>query len=441
MKKGVSLLVIATLVFVMLFSACGTTGTSTPATTAENTQVAEDEKTTAPEETKVDTKKLKVVSQMFYDPVQQQYVKENILPRFTEETGIDVELQVVANASELYKTLEAQKATGNWTIDILITHDSAATTTVKEYNAPKAYDWQPEGTFITQFDDNFIVDGKRYYVPLQADVYLMIVNKKALPYLEELKYDVNNLTWEQLAEWCNYIKTKTGQARYVFPALSGKFATYEFNSIQLAYGATYVPVFNTPEAKKAFDIIASMKDAILPSSPTIDFPTVPLASEEAWITVFHQAYANTSYSQAPDKFVIAPVPKGKDGYRGTIAGGHGIGIVAGSPNQEAAKKFVEFFLRDDILYDVMSETGPWIPSKKEITAKLGTGPADIVMKMGIETLAGNTRIDRVRSSEYQDFGLVKKLYEATFTDILSGKKIDQAYLDGKQEELQKTKNK
>jgi len=109
---------------------------------------------------------------------------------------------------------------------------------------------------------------------------LLIANKKALPYLEELGYEVNDLTWVQLAEWCNNIKAKTGTARYVFPALAGKFTTYEFNAIQLAYGAEYVPVFNTPEAKEAFDVIISMKDSILPSSPTIDFPTVPLASED-----------------------------------------------------------------------------------------------------------------------------------------------------------------
>ncbi|KUO75759.1 MAG: hypothetical protein APF77_22210 [Clostridia bacterium BRH_c25] len=435
MKKVMPLLIAAALVLVTLLSGCSGNNSDVPASTPNAGETASAPNTGE----KAETKTLKVVSQMFYDPLQQQYVKENILPKFKEETGIDVELQVVANASELYKTLEAQKNTGKWTTDLLIAHDSAAVDTVKQYGAVKAYDQQPSGTFITQFDDNFVVDGKRYYIPLQADVYLLIANKKALPYLEELGYEVNDLTWVQLAEWCNNIKAKTGTARYVFPALAGKFTTYEFNAIQLAYGAEYVPVFNTPEAKEAFDVIISMKDSILPSSPTIDFPTVPLASEEAWITIFHQAYANTSYSQAPDKFVVAPVPKGKDGSRGTIAGGHGIGIVAGSPNQEAAEKFVEFLLRDDILYDVMNNTGPWVPSKQEVINKLGSSPADVIMKMGLETLSGDTRIERVRSSEYNDWGQVKKLYEDTFNDILSGKKINQEYLEAKQAELLKAK--
>lgn len=433
MKKVWLLLIASVLVLGLFITGCGgsTPAPSAPASTPDAAPSSS--------ESKVETKTLKIVSQMFYDPLQQQYVKENILPKFKEETGITVELQVVANASELYKLLEAQQSTGKWTTDLLITHDSAAVDTVKQYGAVKAYDWQPQGTYITQFDNNFIVDGKRYYIPLQADVYLLIANKKALPYLEELGYDVGALTWEQLAEWCNNIKAKTGEARYVFPALAGKFAAYEFNAIQLAYGDTYVPVFNTPNSLKAFNVIASMKDAILPASPTIDFPTVPLASEEAWITVFHQAYANTSYSQAPDKFVVAPVPKGDDGVRGTIAGGHGIGIVAGSPNQEAARMFVEFLLRDDVLYDVMNNTGPWVPSKQEIIDKLGTSPADIIMKMGLETLLGDTRIERVRSSEYNDWGQVKKLYEDTFSDILAGKTMDQAYLDAKQAELLKIK--
>ncbi len=381
--------------------------------------------------------KIKIVSQMFYDPVQQQYIKEQILPRFKAETGIEVELQVVANASELYKLLQVQKETGNWTTDILIAHDSTAVPAVQQYQAVQAYDKVPSGTYITQFDDNFVQGGKRYFVPLQADVYLTIANRKALPYLEKLGYDINKLTWAQMADWVNLIKKETGSARYVFPALAGKFATYEFNSVQLSYGDAYVPAFNTPASIAAFKAIASMKDGILPSSPTIDFPTAALVTEEAWITVFHQAYANASFSQAPDKFVVAPVPIGGSGKRGTIIGGHGIGIVAGSANKAAAAKFVEFFLSDDILYAVMKNTGPWIPSKAEVTSRLKDDPADSIMRMGLATLTGPTLIDRVRVAEFQDWGQVKKLYEQVIGDILSGQAITQPYLDQKQAELEK----
>jgi len=382
---------------------------------------------------------IKIVSQMFYDPAQQQFIKEQILPKFTEETGIEVEFQVVANASELYKLLQAQQQTGKWNIDILIAHDSTAIPVVQEYNAVQAYTQVPKGTYITQFDDNFVQNGKRYFIPLQADVYLTIVNKKALPYLDKLGYDINNLTWEQLAEWVNLIKKETGLPKYVFPALAGKFATYEFNAIQLAYGDRYVPAFNTPASQGAFKLVQSMKDGILPSSLTIDFPTASLITEEAWITVFHQAYANQSFAQAPDKFVVAPVPIGASGKRGTIIGGHGIGIVAGSTKKAAAEKFVQFFLRDDILYSVMKNTGPWIPSKAEITSKLSNDPSDQIMKMGLATLTGPTLIDRVRVAEYQDWGQVKALYEKVISDILSGTEIDKAYLDEKQSALQKLK--
>ncbi len=385
--------------------------------------------------------KIRVVSQMFYDPAQQQFIKEQILPKFTEETGIQVELQVVANASELYKSLQVQQETGKWNTDVLIAHDSTAVPVVQQFKAVKPFEKAPAGTFITQFDDNFVQGGKRYFVPLQADVYLTIANRKALPYLQKLGYDINSLTWEQLAEWVRLIKRETGSPKYVFPALAGKFATYEYNSVQLSYGASYVPVFNAPEAASAFKVIASMKDGILPSSPTIDFPTASLVTEEAWITVFHQAYANASFSQAPDKFVVAPVPIGGSGKRGTIIGGHGIGIIAGTANMEAAEKFVEFFLRDDILYSVMKNTGPWIPSKAEVTAKLKDDPSDSIMRMGLATLTGPTLIDRVRVAEFQDWGQVKKLYEQTINDTLAGREIDQAYLDDKQAELENLRKK
>lgn len=383
--------------------------------------------------------KIRIVSQMFYDPAQQQYIKEQILPKFTAETGIEVELQVVANASELYKVLQAQKETGKWSTDLLIAHDSTAVPIVQQYQAVQPIESVPSGTYITQFDDNFVQGGKRYFIPLQADVYLTIANRKALPYLKQLGYDINNLTWAQMADWVNLIKKETGSPKYVFPALAGKFATYEFNAIQLAYGDRYVPAFNTPASQAAFKLVQSMKDGILPSSPTIDFPTASLVTEEAWITVFHQAYANASFSQAPDKFVVAPVPIGISGKRGTIIGGHGIGIVAGSAHKAAAQKFIDFLLRDDILYAVMRNTGPWIPSKAEITAKLKDDPSDSIMKMGLATLTGPTLIDRVRVSEYQDWGQVKKLYEQVISDILAGKDINKTYLDEKQGELENLK--
>lgn len=388
-------------------------------------------------EKEAEATKLRIVSQMFYDPAQQQFIKEQVLPKFTAETGIQVELQVVANASELYKSLQAQKETGKWTTDILIAHDSTAVPVVKEYQAIQAYDKVPAGTYITQFDDNFVQGGKRYFVPLQADVYLTIANRKALPYLARLGYDINNLTWEQLAEWVNLIKRETGSPKYVFPALAGKFATYEFNSVQLSYGDPYVPSFNTPASAGAFRVIASMKDGILPSSPTIDFPTAALVTEEAWITVFHQAYANASFSQAPDKFVVAPVPIGASGRRGTIIGGHGIGVMANSANKAAAAKFVEFFLRDDVLYSVMRNTGPWIPSKAEVTSRLKDDPSDSIMRMGLATLTGPTLVDRVRVAEFQDWGQVKRLYEIVIADILAGREMSQSYLDQKQAELEK----
>jgi multiple sugar transport system substrate-binding protein len=380
-------------------------------------------------------KKIRVASQMFYSPSQQQYLREKILPKFKEETGIDVEYVVMMTATDLFKSLEAQSASEKWNTDVLIVHDSAAPTVVSQYDAAKAYDADPAGTYITIFDDNFTKDGKRYFVPLQGDSYYLIANRKALPALEKLGYDINNITWEQFAKWVNALKEETGSPKYVYPSLASKFCIYQTNAIQLACGSTYVPVFNTPESQKAYAILSSMKDAILPSSATMDFPIVPLQSEEAWVSVFLMQYAVDVYSQAPDQFVVAKVPTGDDGAIGTIVGGHGIGIVKQSQNQEAAQAFVDFILRDEILSDIML-LGPFIPSKEELLNSLGDTPKENVMKLGLEMLAGKTRVERVRVGEFTDFGLVKALYETTFNDMMDNKVIDKAYLDQKQKELE-----
>lgn len=383
-------------------------------------------------------KKIRVVSQMLGTPAQQQFFAEKIIPEFEAETGIDVDFVNVQSPSDLFKYVEVQSLSGKWDTDVFIAHDSAAPILIDRYDAIEPFDKLPAGTYVNTFDYNFTKDGKRYFVPLQADVYFLIANKKALPALTKLGYDINHLTWTQFAQWVNALKQETGSPKYVYPSLAGLYCLYQTNAIQLACGCKQVPVFNTPESQKAFDILSSMKDAILPSSPTIDYPLASLQSGEAWVSVYLMEYAVEVYSQAPDQFVVVPAPTGEDGAVGTIVGGHGIGIAKHSKNKAAAQAFVDFILRDDILSKIM-QLGPYIPCKEELIKTLGDTPSERVMKMGTAMLAGKTRVDRVRVDEYTDYGLVKKLYEDTFGDILAGKTIDKAYLDQKQAALDSLK--
>ncbi len=62
MKKVMSMLIAAALVLVTLLSGCSGKNADVPASTPTT-------------ENKVETKTLKIVSQMFYDPLQQQYMK------------------------------------------------------------------------------------------------------------------------------------------------------------------------------------------------------------------------------------------------------------------------------------------------------------------------------------------------------------------------------
>ncbi len=113
---------------------------------------------------------LKVTSGLWSKPEEQQYVREETLIAFEEETGIQVELEVLSEG--LVDSIKAQKESGSWDSDVVITHSG---------DLPKYIDngyVQPidnalagaDITVLPAFNDSTMKDGSTYYVPISADV-------------------------------------------------------------------------------------------------------------------------------------------------------------------------------------------------------------------------------------------------------------------------------
>ena len=173
-----------------------------------------------------------------------------------------------------------------------------------------------------------------------------------------------------------------GVAKVTIPAEPVKAVIYQMGGIGLSYGAGF-PEVNTDGMKSAWGLVGEMMaaDALLETSFNYNNPVDQMKSEEAWLSFFHMVQVGDIYSSAPAQFAVGPAPAGPSG-NGTIAGAWGIGVSAGTEKAEAAKEFVKFITRKDILYKISIGAGGFIPPVEEVISELGEDPTDVCDQEG-----------------------------------------------------------
>lgn len=363
-----------------------------------------------------DKEVLKIQSGLWSKPEEQQYIRENIIPAFEAEYDVEVEFEVVA-ATDIKSSLEAQKGSGKWTSDLVIIHSGDMPMFISEGYIKDITDVK-EGldvTFLDAFNESTQVDGKDYFLPISADVYLVIANKDALQYLPAgVNEDLSNITWDNYVDWANAIAEGEGTPKTFFPAKTVASVVYQLGGIGLSYGGSF-PEFSSDGALQAWEQVLAMRDAIHPDSYGAGDPAAAMKDESSWLSFHHMGPVGDAYQSAPAKFVVAPAPAGPAG-NGSIAGAWGLGITEGSDNAELAAKFMEYFTSAEVLYDAATGVGGMIPPVVEVVDQLGASAGDKVISKGLETLE-NGVVSGVPGSEYTDWGAVKAVYDEVFAGV------------------------
>jgi len=357
---------------------------------------------------------LKVTSGLWSKPEEQQYVREEVLTAFEEETGIIVELEVVENIQDM---MEAQKSSGEWVSDVVITHSGDMTKYISN-GYVQSLNSVLDGMDITvlpAFNESTSADGETYYIPISADVYLVIANNKALDYLPA-GVDLNSITWEQYKDWAIAMAEGEGMPKTAMPALAVKSMCYQMGGIGLSYGGDFADI-NSDAMVEAWGLVGEMiaANAIVETSFSYGDPVDLMKAEDAWLSFHHMGPVGQVYASAPAQFTIAPAPAGPEG-NGSIAGAWGMGITAGTENVDAAQAFVEYMASPDVLYKVTQGIGGTIPPVQEVVDVLGSEPADEVVKMGLITLEAGIP-HGVPAADYTDWGAVKTVYDETFKKL------------------------
>ena len=380
--------------------------------------------------------KLVVSSRLYSQPGEQQFLIDEIFPEFEAENNCIVMFEIIED-EPLLKRAKFQKESGRINTDVVIAHAGMMSEWMNnDYVTPLPVDQWTDRTFSKAFQGSTTMNGKTYFAPVGGDVYLMLANKKALPYLPE-GADVNNITWEEYVQWAVNIAEGEGEGKCAVTGVPQKSLIYMYGGMFLSFGGEF-PVINSPGAIEAWNLLAKMKNAYTPTVNTYDNVSSPMKSGEAWLTVAHMVRCGEAYKSNPSGYVLGPAPRGPEGI-GSIAGASGFAVVKGAPNEDLAVKFIEYMTEPEMAVRIARGTGGFIPPIDEAIEKLGDSTEDEIIAKGINVLK-NGVVSGVPGSDYTSWGAVKQVYDDAFQElILKRGAIDKAYLDEAQAKLEALK--
>jgi multiple sugar transport system substrate-binding protein len=183
--------------------------------------------------------------------------------------------------------------------------------------------------------------------------YIMAAHNDALPYLPD-GADINALTWDQFAEWCQNLLTETGGPKCGVPH-AGLFHRFLQGYLWPSYTGGMVSQFKSQEAA---DMLVWARDtlwpAIHPQSISYDFMQEPLLSGEVWVAFDHTARLIEAFNAQPENFVAFPAPSGPAGL-GFMPVIVGLGIPANAPNPEGGAQLIDFLTQPETQEQVLRE--------------------------------------------------------------------------------------
>lgn len=376
--------------------------------------------------------RLVVSSRLYSQPGEQQFLIDEVFPAFEEANNAIVMFEILED-DPLLKRAQFQKESGRVTTDVVIAHAGRMPEWIKnDYVVPIPVDQWSDRTFSKAFATSISDGGKTYFAPVGGDVYLTLINKKALPYMPA-GADVQDLSWEEYVDWAIAVAEGEGEGKAAVTGVPQKSLIYMYGGMFLSYGGEF-PVINTPGAIEAWELLAGMKDAYTPTVNTYDNVSAPMKTGEAWMTVAHMVRCGDAYKANPSNYILAPAPRGPEGI-GSIAGTSGFAVVNGAPNEELAVKFIEFMTEPSMAVKVARGTGGFIPPIDEAIAQLGDSIDDEIISKGIMVMA-NGVVSGVPGGDYTSWGAVKQVYDDAFQElVLDRGAVDRGYLDDAQAKI------
>lgn len=342
-------------------------------------------------------------------PIQEaEFVRNEILKPFTEETGIEVEF-IGAEYGELFTRLQGEAQAGQGTTDLVggLQGDFVGIAQFMD-DISDVLDGLTGRTFAEGDVALGNIDGSQVFVPWMRATYLMVINKKALEYAPEglvaqagqggevcvgihirvdgIEICIGTWTYEALAQWAKKIFEATGEKKLGIPAgprsLLHRFVHgYSYPSFT---GST-VKAFKGAQAVLMWEFMREMWEYVNPAVATADAMDALLLDETVWLAWDHTARLKQALIERPDDFIAIPAPAAWRG-RGYIAILAGLGIPKTAPNRDAAARLIEYLTRPEVQVKVLQGVG-FFPSVAEAAGVVPPGALKVLAE-GVSAQAG-----------------------------------------------------
>ena len=278
--------------------------------------------------------------------------------------------------------------------------------------------------------------GEQKYIPWMQATFIMVANRKALPYLPA-GADINALTYDQLVQWSKNMAEKTGGPKFGFPAgPQGLKHRFFQGYLYPSYANSVVTEFRSAQAEKGWQMMVNLWQYTNPASTTYNFMQEPLLADQVWVAFDHMARVSDALNKRPDDFVAFPAPAGPTG-RGFMPVLAGLAIPKTAPDRAASEKLIAHLMRPEVQLATLQATN-FFPTVA------GNIPNDISAAARIAGAA----VARQASAKDANPGLLpvglgaqggkfNQVYVDTFERIVLAKQPIRAVLDSQADTLRK----
>jgi multiple sugar transport system substrate-binding protein len=345
-------------------SAKKTTATTAAPTTAAPTTAAPT--TAAPAPKSLDSTML---STQFNNLEESENMRKEILKGFGGKIDF-----VTADAASFAARVQAEGKSGSGKVDVvggLIGDLSPQAKYLKDLSALKG---QLASAKIPNdvWELGKLGTDKQLCIPWMQATLIMVVNKKALPYLPA-NYDVNALTHDQFVTWMNVLSSKTGKRLLGFGAGStGLIHRYFQGYLLPSYTKGVNTTFASAEAALAWERFREVWEYTNPQSTTYNFMQDPLQSGEVWVGIDHVARIKDAVVKNPSDFIAVPVPSGPKG-RSYMAITGCLGVMSSSSNTAAAEALITYLVTGNTPSVTLKFNGFYPPGDTPLPSDLSEG--------------------------------------------------------------------
>lgn len=360
-------------------------------------------------------------SNQFTPVEEQEWARNTLLARFTQETGIGVRFTTEAEGPYVDRLIAETRA-GRGTIDVTGTLHGIfpvflSANALRDMGPTLSQlEARPDRSFFRDFVAATKMENTTAFVPWMQATYLIAAHKDAMQYFPTGR-NPNAMTYEDLLQWGENIRQRTGQRRIGFPVgPRGLYGRFLHGYIYPSFTGAQVRRFKSPEAVEMWRYLRRLWGVTHPSSFTYEFMSEPLLRGEVLVAWDHVARILPALRQRPNDFVVLPSPAGPKG-RSFISVVVGLAIPRTAPNPELATRLIEFLTRPSTQVLTLQGVG-FFPVSPEAGATVPAGALKIMADaVGGQSGARDARTALLPVGLGARTGEFVPLYVDTFTRI------------------------